>query len=77
MFKIFEDIQVQLLFYKYYYYKNNESLIPDIQYDVLKKVSKELSIVLHKNTKCSSCVHNMVGFSKNSPYWDRVKERLY
>ncbi len=76
MYKIFEDIQVQLLYYKYHYYEKSESVVTDHQYDVLEKISKDLAKALNIKDTCYSCIHNMVGFSKNSPYWDKVKERL-
>lgn len=77
MYKIFEDIQVQLLYYKYHYYEKSESIVTDFQYDTLEKISKDLAFALNKKEDCKSCVHNMVGFTKNNYYWDKVEERLY
>lgn len=73
MYKLFEDLQIQLLWYKYNYYELNESIITDYQYDKLESISKQLSELIDYD---GTPIHNMVGFSRDSKYWDKVKERI-
>ena len=74
----FNELQKELLRHKYLYYELNSPVISDYEYDMLERKSfsmaKELGFNADKfgdpkdNEKHH--VHYMVGFNKDSIYWE-------
>lgn len=73
--KEYENNQELLLFYKLLYYEKNESVIPDELYDELEKLTEDMRKFLNIG-KEELLPSFMVGFNKDTIYWDRVLERF-
>lgn len=71
----YENNQEYLLLYKLFYYEKNESVIPDEHYDILEKLTENMRefLGIDKNILAPSF---MVGFNKDTLYWDRVLNRF-
>jgi hypothetical protein len=71
----YENGQEYLLLYKLFYYNKNESIISDEGYDVLEKLTEDMRAFLGVD-KVILAPSFMVGFNKDTPYWDRVLDRF-
>lgn len=69
-----KHLQTYLLMLKYYYYEEHTSIIPDVNFDMCEKFTKELQNKLGI-AEDEDYPTDMVGFSKKSSFWELVKEK--
>lgn len=69
-----EHMQIYLMMLKYYYYEEHTSVIPDINFDVAEKYTKDLQKKLNISEN-EDLPTDMVGFNYNSTYWQKAKDK--